>query len=623
MTTHQQVALVELASKLDGLRGELIAAAGGDDRLAAVHPCNRASAENLMHYMALRRHDVRFLQADLAALGLSSLGRSEAHVLASVDAVRAAVASLAGLEPPEDGRGMVDFASGERLLERNAITLLGEGRNGRQTRIMVTLPSEAATDAALVDRLVAAGTEVVRVNCAHDGPAQWAAMIANVRTAARAHGRHVKVTMDIAGPKLRTGPILPGATVAHIKPTRDDLGRCATPARVWLTQPNGPDCPDAARLPVTDEKWLARRKTGERITFRDTRGSKRSLLITSATPEGCVADLADTAYVEPGTTLHHNDHEHHHHHGDDVVQVDALVPREQKLRLRVGDDLLVVPDLDPVDPHATPVRIGCTLPQVFEDARVGHRVFFDDGKIGGIVEATGPGGLTVKITDAAPQGASLGAGKGINLPDSQLRLSALTDEDTANLPFVVEHADAVSLSFVRSADDVALLQRRLTDLGGTHLGLILKVETVAGFENLPEILLTAMHWPQVGVMIARGDLAVEAGYGRLAELQEEILWICEAAHVPVIWATQVLDTLARTGHPSRAEVTDAAMAGRAECVMLNKGPFVDHAVTFLDDILVRMAEHQRKKNPLLRQLHSWGYLHDLASEPAEATHRAP
>lgn len=618
--SSQQEALVKLASKLDSLRNELIDTAGTDDRLAAVHPHNRASAENLTHYMALRRHDVRVLQADLAALGLSSLGRSEAHVLASVDAVRAAVASLAGLQPPEDDKGMVDFASGARLLERNATTLLGAGRNGRLTRIMVTLPSEAATDTSLVDRLVAAGTEVVRVNCAHDGPAQWAAMIAHVRTAARAHGRHVKVTMDIAGPKLRTGPILPGAAVAHIKPTRDDLGRCVVPARVWLTLPNGPDCPDTERLPVTDEKWLARRRKGERITFRDARGSERSLLITSATSDGCVADLADTAYVVPGTTMHHfhhHDHEHHHHHGDDVAQVGALAPRTQKLRLHVGDYLLVVPDLDPVDPHATPVRIGCTLSQVFEDARVGQRVFFDDGKIGGVIEATGPGGLTVKITDAAPLGAWLGAGKGINLPDSQLRLSALTDHDTAHLPFVVEHADAVSLSFVRSADDVAMLQRRLADLGGTHLGVILKVETVAGFENLPEILLTAMRWPQVGVMIARGDLAVEAGYGRLAELQEEILWICEAAHVPVIWATQVLDTLARTGRPSRAEVTDAAMAGRAECVMLNKGPFVDHAVVFLDDILGRMAEHQRKKNPILRQLHSWGDPHDVGSESAE------
>ena len=89
----------------------------------------------------------------------------------------------------------------------------------------------------------------------------------------------------------------------------------------------------------------------------------------------------------------------------------------------------------------------------------------------------------------------------------------------------------------------------------------------------------------------------------MAEVQEEILWLCEAAHVPVIWATQVLDTLARTGRPSRAEVTDAAMAVRAECVMLNKGPFVVDAVRALDDILRRMEQHQYKKHSLYRRLH--------------------
>jgi len=107
------------------------------------------------------------------------------------------------------------------------------------------------------------------------------------------------------------------------------------------------------------------------------------------------------------------------------------------------------------------------------------------------------------------------------------------------------------------------------------------------------------------VMIARGDLAVECGYERLAELQEEILWLCEAAHLPVIWATEVLDQLARTGQPSRAEITDAAMSQRAECVMLNKGPHVDVAITVLDDILRRMSGHQRKKTALLRPLRSW------------------
>ena len=106
-------------------------------------------------------------------------------------------------------------------------------------------------------------------------------------------------------------------------------------------------------------------------------------------------------------------------------------------------------------------------------------------------------------------------------------------------------------------------------------------------------------------MIARGDLAVEMGFTRLAEMQEEILWICEAAHIPAIWATQVLEDLVKKGLPSRGEMTDAAMASRAECVMLNKGPNVFEAVTVLDQLLGRMAEHQTKKTPNLRALHSW------------------
>ena len=94
----------------------------------------------------------------------------------------------------------------------------------------------------------------------------------------------------------------------------------------------------------------------------------------------------------------------------------------------------------------------------------------------------------------------------------------------------------------------------------------------------------------------------------MAELQEEMLWLCEAAHLPVIWATEVLDQLARTGRPSRAEVTDAAMSQRAECVMLNKGPHIVAAIETLDDILRRMAGHQRKKIPLLRPLRSFADL---------------
>jgi pyruvate kinase len=106
-------------------------------------------------------------------------------------------------------------------------------------------------------------------------------------------------------------------------------------------------------------------------------------------------------------------------------------------------------------------------------------------------------------------------------------------------------------------------------------------------------------------MIARGDLAAEIGFERLAEMQEEILWICEAAGVPSIWATQVLEDLVKTGIPSRGEMTDAAMSSRAECVMLNKGPAVAQAVEVLDSLLTRMDAHVFKKTPTLRALKSW------------------
>ena len=170
---------------------------------------------------------------------------------------------------------------------------------------------------------------------------------------------------------------------------------------------------------------------------------------------------------------------------------------------------------------------------------------------------------------------------------------------------MIDIADLVDLSFVRESDDVTTLFDALARMGGDHLGLVLKIETQRAFEQLPQLILTAMAHPRVGVMIARGDLAVESGYERMAELQEETLWLCEAGHLPVIWATQVLEQLAKTGRPSRAEISDAAMSERAECVMLNKGPYICDAVVALDDILCRMADHHYKKSALLPRLRSW------------------
>ncbi len=272
--------------------------------------------------------------------------------------------------------------------------------------------------------------------------------------------------------------------------------------------------------------------------------------------------------------------------------------------------LLLTRDLKPGRPASrdsagnilTPAHIGCTLPEVFDDIRSGESIRFDDGKIGGIIEKIEPGQVHVRITHARIQGDKLRSDKGINLPDSHLHLAALTQQDLDDLPFVIQHADIVELSFANCAEDVELLQQHMKLLGKQQPAIVLKIETRRAFENLPDMLLTAMRAPKYGVMIARGDLAVECGFERLAEVQEEILWICEAAHIPVIWATQVLETLAKEGLPSRAEITDAAMGHRSECVMLNKGPYVLSAVQVLNDILRRMQSHQMKKQSMLREL---------------------
>ena len=284
---------------------------------------------------------------------------------------------------------------------------------------------------------------------------------------------------------------------------------------------------------------------------------------------------------------------------------EVSLPEGQK-RLYRDDRLLLRGDSpQPASDYACQVR--CSLPEVLSALQVGAPVWFDDGKIGTIVESIVPEGAVLRVTQARAKGERLRADKGINLPNTHLRLSALTDKDRTDLDFVAHHADIIGYSFVQEAEDIAVLQaelqRRLDQ--PQRIAVIAKIETRRAVENLPELIVRAAGKQPFGVMIARGDLAVELGYERLVEMQEEILWVCEAAHVPVIWATQVLEQLAKKGIPSRAEMTDAAMAQRAECVMLNKGPYILDAVTILDGVLKRMKDHQLKKQQQLRALHSW------------------
>jgi pyruvate kinase len=443
------------------------------------------SARNLAHYLALRSRDLRPLQTALMPWGLSSLGRIEARVMPNLDAVIATLSALNG--HPVTHPSLQQFFKGEQQLHQETARVFG-GTTQRRVRIMVTMPTEASTDYPLVRDLLAAGMDCIRINCAHDSAAAWAAMIAHLRQAEQEVGRTAKIAFDLAGPKIRTEHII---------------------------------TPKGERLKIGD-RWL----------------------LTSDTPQA-------------------------------------------------RDDF--------------PFQASCSTPAILRQIALGAPVWFDDGKLGSRVVDVNQEGLVLEVIHASPEGEKLRPDKGLNFPESELHLSPLTPQDKRDLDVIAQHADIISYSFVQDATDMQMLQTELRARleHPERIAIVAKIETQRAIRNLPEIIIQAAGQQPFGVMIARGDLAVEIGYQRLAEMQEQILWLCEAARVPVIWATQVLENLVKKGRPSRAEMTDAAMAERAECVMLNKGPYIRQAVTILDDVLQRMAAHQSKKTPQLRALKSW------------------
>ena len=575
--------------------------------LDRVAPAMRESAFNLVHYLAVRRHDVRQLQDELSRLGLSSLGRMEAHVMASLQAVLEVLTALRGgpvsIEAIEDPP--VNFDTGAALLAEHANAILGVAAQGRATRIMVTMPGEAADDPDLIRELVAAGMGIMRINCAHDSVQVWERIVAQLRRAERALGKRCLVSFDLAGPKLRTGPMAPGPAVIKWRPTRDAVGHVTQPALVRLVASIEEADIDEPTIPV-GAALLARARPGDTFTFADARERKRALRVIEARPGECVCETDETAYVVPGTrmTLRRK--------GQSIAkgEVGPLPTVEQWIALRAGDSLDIVhgdaPGQDAThddDGRVTePAVVSCTLAEVFASVRVGEPIMLDDGKIRGTIRGVARDRLRVEITAVAGGTAKLKAEKGINLPESDLALPALTPKDIDDLAFVAEHGDMVAFSFVQRPEDIDALLGEIEKLGALRLGIVLKIEKQAAFNRLPVLLLSALRHPPVAVMVARGDLGVEVGFERLSEVQEEILWLCEAAHVPVIWATQVLESLAKGGMPSRAEVTDAAMGSRAECVMLNKGPYILETLRFLTDVLGRMEEHQYKKTARLRKL---------------------
>ncbi len=448
------------------------------------------SARNLAYYMAFRKRDLRELQERLIPWGVSSLGRLEADVLGTLNAVTKTLGSITGEDVGGiDYRSSATFRERNEALKNNAEKMFGENRHDRGERILVTMPTEAGTDYALVESLVGAGMNMARINCAHDDPETWEAMIENIRESEKKTGHTCRVLMDISGPKIR--------------------------AKMLLTTKRNPKV-----------------KEGERF----------------------------------------------------------LISNKQSMTL----------------PKGIEIALNTSVPEVLDKIKTGQTIKLDDGHIEAEVTETSGDGVLCEVTRTVKEnGVRMKTEKGINIPEVDYKLPVLTAQDYKDLDFAVHHADVIAFSFIKDKQDIDLIEEALTEKlpdDRKDIPTIAKIETTEGMTNLPDIIQRAAGIRQFGVMLARGDLAVETGYERLSEVQEELLWICEAAHIPVIWATQVVESLVKTGIPTRSEISDVVAGSRAECIMLNKGDYIVDGVEVVSDILKKFEVHQYKKTSMLRSL---------------------
>jgi len=469
-----------LLGELTALREEMIRVSRQYDHLSdPVSGRQQLSAANLLHYLTFRSQDIRIVQDRLHQFGLSSMAASESHILSQIEQILLRL----GWDPGSEKLSACTFPVGTKRIDDHARDLLGPRVDESIPHIMVTLDAEIGSSVTELASALLNGMTIARINCAHDGPAEWSAWIGHVREASHRVGRACRIYMDLPGPKMRM-TVVGGA---------DEKGRIL---------------------------------------------------------------------IEP------------------------------------GDEILLVEDDRPVDPMQK--AVACQEPGVIGQLRQGVRVVIDDGKYEGEVVRDARGCL-LRILKVRGKKPKLRSEKGLNFPYADLNIPVLTASDQGLLPFIAGHADLVGCSFIRSREDVRTIREAFRDVGRCP-GLILKIETPEAVIHLPELLFEGMRDDVVGVMIARGDLAVEIGFQQLSDIQDKILWICEAAHVPVIWATQVLESMNKSGLATRSEITDAAHAFKAECVMLNKGEFLTETLAVLTDILRRTGGHRRKKRYTLRPL---------------------
>jgi len=556
---------------------------------------------NMQDFLSLKKFDLTMLQQALVNIGFSSLERSHFYLLYTIEKQLEALALLLG-KPPV---GISEESTPEEVyasMKRRSTFL--KSNNNLENSVMITLPSPAAEKPDFIQNLAERSIDIVRINTAHDTLVEWKSMAETVQSINQSTRQNnpLKIYVDMAGPKIRTEKVK--LVTAPVKISHD------IHCMLLLTtkeQQNIALSSEMCHHLIVEDHWLRKRHKGEKILLTHPELKNRKLIIKKIDEQGLWLTFNKKLIIDEKSRFEVQDNKKKQSAIIDLPKI------EQPIRLFVGNLIWLRSDDSVIghlceDESMAKAEIACSYSNVFNFIDIDTPFFIDDGKIGlRVVEKTDEGVLC-RVEHAKPNGVLLKGEKGINFPETNLEIAALTPTDKENLKGVMEFADIIGISFAQQASDVAEVKAILKENDKDQVGLVAKIETKKGVRQLPFILMELFSWQHSGVMLARGDLAIEVGFENLPRVQEEILELCEAAHTPVIYATQILENMMKKNLPSRAELIDASMAQRADCIMLNKGLFTIETIDILGKILSSVRPMFFKSRHLLPITKEWdGY----------------
>ncbi|MED0663054.1 pyruvate kinase [Geobacillus thermodenitrificans] len=555
------------------------------------------SRDQLLAYLYMNEHMPLDLMEALEEEGLLLAGQ-ESHLIAAMEQF------LTYLRTPFDRREeirKVKRREAKRLLDEQVEAMFGPRGHSRRTRIMVTMDEAWIDHPDIVERLLLYGMDIARINCAYGSPETWETLAAVIRQAEerlqqQLLGKRCRIYMDLPGPKIRVDRLAVNTGPVKLAVQKNEYGEPVQPLvgiisfdSSNLFSPLPHDVSFILELTAEEEAVV---EQGDELFFNDVRGKKRKLKVMEQIGPSCFKVLLSrTAYVQNGMKLWG---------GSVSFTLSSTLFIPMKALVKTGTTLYIYFDEAQFAAAKAEqgVKMTTTLAKAWRNVRAGDRLYLNDGKILARVVKVHEWCIEAKVIADGGKQKTIKQGTGIHLPDSfiQLTVPRLTDRDLELIPFIAKHADMVGLSFVHTPYDLRKLYRLLSKHGASSLPVIAKIETRKALQNLARILLEGLKLPAFGVMIARGDLALEVGFEHMAVTQQEILALCRAAHVPVIWATQVLEQLAKKGMPARAEISDVSLGKQAQCVMLNKGAHIVEAVRMLASLL---------ENEEVQSLHRW------------------